>query len=221
MGGRIELDTPVSTIERNEQGWISSTPKGQFISQRIIATPALPLVADMVRNWADEDYIARLERIQYIGNVCLVLELDRALSQTYWLNVNDPSFPFVGVIEHTNFERPGTYGGRHIVYLSKYLPHTDALYAMGADEFLDFALPYLKTMFPKLERTWIQAHHLWRARWSQPVVEKNYSRLIPEEDGPVQGFFVSSMAQIYPEDRGTNYAIRAGRSIGRRLALQD
>jgi hypothetical protein len=28
------------------------------------------------------------------------------------------------------------------------------------------------------------------------------------------------MAQIYPEDRGTNYAIREGRSIGKRLADQ-
>jgi hypothetical protein len=26
------------------------------------------------------------------------------------------------------------------------------------------------------------------------------------------------MAQIYPEDRGTNYAIREGRRIGKRLA---
>ena len=26
------------------------------------------------------------------------------------------------------------------------------------------------------------------------------------------------MAQIYPEDRGTNYAIRAGRQIGKQLA---
>src|SRR5690606_32026301 len=104
-------------------------------------------------------------RIQYIGNICLVLELDRPLSDTYWLNVNDPSFPFVGVIEHTNFERAQTYGGRHIVYLSKYLPHTDSLYAMNADDFLDYALPFLTTMFPALDRSWILAHHLWRARW--------------------------------------------------------
>ncbi|MGC4062895.1 MAG: hypothetical protein QM749_19470 [Aquabacterium sp.] len=140
------------------------------------------------------------------------------MSKTYWLNVNDPSFPFVGVIEHTNFERPETYGGRHIVYLSKYLPHTDTLYAMSADELLDFSLPYLKTMFPAMERGWIQAHHLWRARWSQPVVVKHYSRLIPAEDGPSEGFHVCSMAQIYPEDRGTNYAIRQGRAIGQRVA---
>ena len=89
---------------------------------------------------------------------------------------------------------------------------------MSADELLNYSLPHLQKMFPKLERNWIQNYHLWRARWSQPVVEKNYSMLIPEENGPRDGLHICSMAQIYPEDRGTNYAIRAGRSIGLRLA---
>ena len=218
LGGRIELDARVGQIEFLNGRWQTSTSSGVVNSDRVIVTTALPLVADMVRSWASSDYLKSLESIRYIGNVCLVLELDRPLSKTYWLNVNDPTFPFVGVIEHTNFERPETYGGRHIVYLSKYLPHTDRLYSMSADEFLDFALPFLKTMFPAMERTWIKAHHLWRARWSQPVVEKHYSRLIPCGDGPKSGFHVCSMAQIYPEDRGTNYAIREGRKIGSRVA---
>lgn len=218
LGGRIELNTPVSAISRVDGAWQTITPMGTVVSDRVIATPALPLIADMIRSWADSGYVERLEKIQYIGNVCLVLELDRPLSKTYWLNVNDPSFPFVGVIEHTNFERPETYGGKHIVYLSKYLPHTDRLYSMNADEFLDYALPYLKTMFPAMERGWIQKHHLWRARWSQPVVEKHYSTLIPPEDSPADGLHICSMAQIYPEDRGTNYAIREGRKIGKRVS---
>ena len=214
LGGRIETSTPVIKFAPFDGGWCATTNKGVFKSDRVIATTALPLIADMVREWADDNYVRSLERIQYIGNVCLVLELDRPLSQTYWLNVNDPSFPFVGVIEHTNFERPETYGGKHIVYLSKYLPHTEEQYLMSADELLDFALPYLQKMFPKMERNWIQRHHLWRARWAQPIVEKNYSKLIPSRDGPISGFHVCSMAQIYPEDRGTNYAILAGKNIG-------
>jgi protoporphyrinogen oxidase len=217
LGGRIELNSSVAMIKPEEGGWNAITSHGVVSSERVIVTTALPLVADMIRSWSSDSYVRALERIQYIGNVCLVLELDRPLSNTYWLNVNDPSFPFVGVIEHTNFERPETYGGRHIVYLSKYLPHTDRLYSMSADEFLDYALPFLKKMFPAIDRSWIQAHHLWRACWSQPVVEKHYSNLIPAEDGPKEGFHVCSMAQIYPEDRGTNYAIREGRRIGERI----
>lgn len=218
LGGKIVLNAPVSAIKPSGSTWQTACTEGVFKSDHVIVTTALPLIANMIRGWADHSYVESLERIQYIGNICLVLELDRPLSKTYWLNVNDPSFPFVGVIEHTNFERPATYGGSHIVYLSKYLPHTDALYSMSADELLNYSLPHLQKMFPKLERNWIQNYHLWRARWSQPVVEKNYSMLIPEENGPRDGLHICSMAQIYPEDRGTNYAIRAGRSIGLRLA---
>ncbi|GLS04008.1 oxidoreductase [Chitiniphilus shinanonensis] len=220
LGGRIETGAPVAAIRPEGNVWQLDTPNGTVSADHVIATTALPLVADMVRGWAPADYVARLERIHYLANVCLVMELDRPLSETYWLNVNDPSFPFVGVIEHTNFESPATYGGRRIVYLSKYLPHTDALYQMDADQFLDYALPFLQKMFPKLERGWIQRHHVWKARWSQPVVEKHYSTLIPPAAGPQPGFHLASMAQIYPEDRGTNYAVREGRKIGRELAAQ-
>jgi len=221
LGGRIVVDAPATSIRPTDRGWIATTPQGDHAGRKILATTALPITANLIKDWAEPAYRQSLERINYIGNVCLVLELDRSLSGTYWLNVNDPDFPFVGVIEHTNFERPETYGGRHIVYLSKYLPHTDALYSMNGDEFLEYAFPYLKKMFPRLERNWIKAHHLWRARWSQPVVEQRYSRMIPAEEGPRPGMYLCSMAQIYPEDRGTNYAIRAGRKVGKRIAASS
>ncbi len=217
LGGRIELNVPVSKVEPQTGGWRTTTAKGVICSNHVVATTALPLVAGMVREWASDDYVKSLERIHYIGNVCLVLELDRPLSKTYWLNVNDPSFPFVGVIEHTNFVRPEVYGGRHIVYLSKYVPHTDVLFSLNADEMLGYALPYLQQMFPKMTREWVKRHHMWKARWSQPVVEKFYSKLIPSRKGPVEGLHICSMAQIYPEDRGTNYAIREGRKLGKNL----
>lgn len=217
-GGRIVLGSPVTKIGPLEEGWKVQTASGDVHSDRVVVTTALPLISDMIKDWADEQYIRSLEAIQYIGNVCLVLELDRPLSSTYWLNVNDPNFPFVGVIEHTNFQRPEVYGGRHIVYLSKYLPHTDPLYSMSAQGFLAYALPFMQKMFPQLRREWILRHHLWRARWSQPVVGRNYSKFIPPTDTPFAGFHICSMAQIYPEDRGTNYAVREGRKLGARLA---
>jgi protoporphyrinogen oxidase len=219
-GGDIRLGSPVRRIEPLAERWRVRTPEGEEHFDQVIATPALPLIAETIESWASTEYLDSLRRIAYLGNVCLVLELDRSLSTTYWLNVNDPSFPFVGVIEHTNFESADQYGGRHIVYLSKYLPHTDALYSYSADAFLDYALPYLQRMFPALRREWILAHHVWRARWSQPVVECGYGDLIPPEQGPLPGFHVCSMAQIYPEDRGTNYAVRNGRAIAQRI-LRD
>ena len=217
LGGQVMLNQPVSKIENINNSWKITTKTSEINSDAVVATPALPIIADMISSWGDKAYITKLRRIHYLANVCLVLELDRSLSKIYWLNVNDPSFPFVGVIEHTNFEAAETYGGRHIVYLSKYLPHTDDLYKMTEDELLEYALPHLKRMFPSFQRSWVLHHYLWRARWSQPIVEKHYGSLIPSSIGPKKGFYICSMAQIYPEDRGTNYAVREGRSIAKKV----
>ncbi|MDB5698271.1 MAG: binding domain protein, partial [Alphaproteobacteria bacterium] len=183
----------------------------------VLVTQALPQIADLFEPHAAPDYIASLRRIDYLANICLVLELDRSLSETYWLNVNDPSFPFVGVIEHTNFEPPENYGGRHIVFLSKYLPENDALYRMGDQEVLDFAIPHLQRMFPDFDREWVTGYHVWRALYSQPIAEPCYSKLIPSQETPFGNVLISTMAQIYPEDRGTNYAIREGRRVAKEL----
>jgi protoporphyrinogen oxidase len=144
--------------------------------------------------------------------------MDRSLSSLYWINVNDPSFPFVGIIEHTNFEPTTTYGGEHIVYLSRYLPSTDPIYTMTDAEYLEYALPHLKTMFPDFDRAWLKNYHVWRADYAQPIVERGYSSIIPDIRTSLENVFLCTMAQIYPEDRGTNYAVRSGRSIGRLLS---
>jgi protoporphyrinogen oxidase len=194
------------------------TARGVVEADAVIATPAFPLVERMVGEHLTRDERERLLSIKYLANVCLVLQLDRSLSETYWLNVGDPNFPYVGVIEHTNFEPPESYRGRHIVYLSKYLPESSELYRMGDREIFEFSLPHLKRMFPAFKESWVLDYHVWRARYSQPIITLHYSQKIPPSHTSVQGLFLETMAQVYPEDRGTNYAVRNGRRIGREVA---
>jgi protoporphyrinogen oxidase len=217
-GGHVRTGARVVSTKPGSSGWTTTASTGTWHSAKVLVTTALPQVADLVADWASPAVLQKLRRIRYLGNICLILVLDRPLSSTYWLNVNDPGFPFVGVIEHTNFEDAVTYGGKHVVYLSKYLPVEDPLYSKDADGFLAYALPYLKRMFPALQDDWVLKHHLWKAEWSQPIVERHYSDMIPAQTDLADGLYLSSMAQIYPEDRGTNYAIREGRQVGRQIA---
>jgi protoporphyrinogen oxidase len=219
QGGTIRLSSPVTGLRvRDGQVVGVQTAEGPVHADAVLATPALPIIADLVEAHASAEYTESLRRIQYLANICIVLELDRSLSETYWLNVNDPGFPFVGVIEHTNFEPAESYGGRRLVYLSKYLPETHELYRMPDDEVVRFCLQHLRRMFPDMKDEWVLAAHVWRARYSQPIVVRQYSSLIPSVETPLAGLYLSSMAQVYPEDRGTNYAIREGRAAGRRIA---
>jgi protoporphyrinogen oxidase len=218
-GGEVRTSEPVrDLIVRDGRVIGVRTDNGFLHADAVLATPALPIVADLVAPHASPEYSAALRRIPYLANLCVVLELDRSLSDTYWLNVNDPGFPFVGVIEHTNFEPASTYAGRHIVYLSKYLPAESSLYALDDDALLDFCIPHLQRMFPGFDRRWVQGHHVWRERYAQPVVVRHYSELIPSTTTPLPGLFLCSMAQVYPEDRGTNYAIREGRQTAVAIA---
>ncbi len=221
QGGVVQTAAAVRGIEVT-QGRATAlvTDAGRVAVDAIIATPALPLVADLLAPHLSAEALTALRRIRYLANLCVVLELDRSLSETYWLNVNDPGFPFVGVIEHTNFEPVDSYGGRHIVYLSKYLPEDDALYRMDDAAVVDFTLGHLARMFPDLRPDWVQAAHVWRARYSQPIVERGYAGLVPPRDTPIRGLKLATMAQIYPEDRGTNYAIREGRAAAAALAAE-
>jgi protoporphyrinogen oxidase len=218
-GGMIRLESPVTgLLVRDGRVEGVQTEQGPVLADAVLSTPALPIVADLVEPHVSLEYVNQLRRIQYLANICIVLELDRSLSETYWLNVNDPGFPFVGVIEHTNFEPPESYAGRHLVYLSKYLPEGDELYRMQDADVIRFCLEHLTRMFPDLSPDWVLAAHVWRARYSQPIVVRRYSSLIPPVETPLSGLYLSSMAQVYPEDRGTNYAIREGRSAGRKIA---
>lgn len=218
-GGSVKTSTPAEKLIVQD-GRIKGvqTPDGIIDTQTVIATCALPIIADLLEGNAPTQYLDELRKIEYLANVCLVLELRQSLSDIYWLNVNDPEFPFIGVIEHTNFQSTETCGDRHIIYLSQYLPETDKLYQMDNEQVFEFALSHIKRMFPKFDRSWVIRSHIWKARYAQPIVVRHYSKLIPEKQSPVKGLYIESMAQIYPEDRGTNYAVRQGQKIGKIVA---
>ncbi len=214
FGGEIRYASGVTGVTANN-GQITTltTQKGEVTGRQYLFTPSFSIIADILQGVADAAWLASLRRVNYLGNVCLVLQLDRSLSDTYWLNVNDPGFPFVGVIQHTNFDTPANYGGKHIVFLSRYLAKEDPLWDSCDEEYLSFALGHLQRMFPALDHSWIQDFRIWRAEFAQPVTERGYSKYVPTRDTPYGNAWISTMAQIYPEDRGTNYAIREGKEI--------
>ena len=217
-GGQIRLGQAVEGIETSGDEVVRlRTSSGDVEADQYLFTPSFAIIADILEDAAPPDWIASLRRVNYLGNICLVLRLSQSLSDTYWLNVNDPGFPFVGVIEHTNFDTPAHYGGDRIAYLSRYLDVDDPAWSMDEEEYFAYALDHLKRMFPDFERSWVREAKTWRARYAQPVTERGYSDYVPPTDTPWHNLTVATMAQIYPEDRGTNYAIRDGIAAGERL----
>ena len=194
------------------------TSAGRFAADVVFATVPLPHFIEMTPALPSE-YARKCGQIRFLGNSCLVLRLNRSLSSTYWLNVADPTFPFVGIIEHTNLDPKENYDGEHIVYLSKYLPTTEPLFSLNNDDYFAYCEPFIKRIFPAFDRSWVNSYHVWKAHFSQPVITERYSQLIPDTKTPIESLWLGTMAQIYPEDRGTNYAVRYGRRIARDIIL--
>lgn len=218
-GGDVRTNAEATGLQvRDERVTGVVTREHTFAADAVVATTALPIVADLTKPHVGGEYVRRLRTVRYLANICVVLEMSRSLSDTYWLNVGDPSFPFVAVIEHTNLEPASSYAGRHVVYLSRYLPTSDPLYSAPDREVAAFALQHLCRMFPNLDEGTILATHVWRTPYAQPVVVRGYRQSIPDVRTPLGNLFLATMAQIYPQDRGTNYAIRQGRATARTVA---
>lgn len=153
--------------------------------------------------------------LQGIGAVNLVLALKHTFfsDQTYWLNINEPGFPFLAVVEHTNFIAAKRYAGDHLLYVGNYLPATHPYFAMNDKDLLKIFLPYLKRINPKFQAKWIRASWVWKAPFAQPIVTPRYSKSIPPLTTGIPNVYLANIQQVYPYDRGTNYAVQLGEQV--------
>lgn len=217
-GVTMRLGDPITSLEQLDRNGVwsvrtESIPESETFDA-IIATVPSPVFQKMVPNLPD-DYAALLGALNYEAAVVAILELDRPLTDIYWLNIADDDMPFTGIIEHTNFIDPGVYGGRRFVYLSKYLEPDHPYYALEQDRLIAEYVPHLKKVNSNFDESWIKNTWVFRERAAQPIIPLRYSEMIPPHRTPLQGLYLANTTQIYPEDRGTNYSVRLGNDIAK------
>ncbi len=159
------------------------------------------------------DYVAKLRSIEYLGAVCLVFTSDQNLGDFYWININEPDAPFLVFIQHTNFIGKENYGGKNVYYVGAYLAPDGKVFSLPDDELAKLWFDYLKKMFPAFDAAKISERHIFRFRAAQHIVDTSYEEKIPDYKTPLPGVFLSNFSQIFPEDRGTNFAVREGEKI--------
>ncbi len=166
------------------------------------------------------DYQRRLDAVNWQASLCAVMTLDRPLSNIYWMNIGDRSLPFLAIIEHTNFIGPEHYGGNHIVYISNYLKQDHEYLKMTDEELWALFEPGLRKINPRFSPHWVRQRWIFRAPYAQPIITTGYSRNKPDHRTPVEGLYLETMTQIYPQDRGQNYSIRMGEEVAR-MVVED
>ena len=219
MGVEIRLQDPVQEITSGLEVRASG---GSQKYDRVLVTTSPALLSRMVAE-LPESYHAGLLNLKSMGAVVLTLSLSQQLSREgyYWHNIpKDQGYPFLAVVEHTNFLSPDYFGGDHILYCGDYRDADHAYFKMTEEQILEVFLPSLKKINPDFDPSWVKKTWLYRTKYAQPVPELDHSQHIPPVKTPVEGLFFASMSQVYPWDRGTNFAVEIGRRAAR-LILQN
>jgi protoporphyrinogen oxidase len=219
-GGRVLIDRPAVRIDPNLEVTYGAPGSFRAGHDPRAFEPAGAERYDRVLATVPNDVFARLTglpepRIEYFAALCLLLELDRPFSPYYWTNVADRELPFVGLVEHTNLVDPERYGGRRFLYVANYLEHGHELLSLGNSGVIDRYTPGLRAINPDFDRSWIKASWLHREPAAQPIVTVGYHERIPPLQTQIPGLVLANTTQIYPEDRGTNYAVRLGDEAAR------
>lgn len=208
-GGSIHLSTPVEAVAV-EAGSVSGIRAGGTLhefDQVLMTTPNI--ITRRIAPDLPDDYTAILDRVRYQWATCLILALDRPLTDMYWLSIAD-DLPFVACVEHTNFMSPDDYGGHHIVYLSNYVSPGHPVLDMEAPEVFESYLPGIKAINPAFDRSWVRDRWFFKDPGGQPIIGTNYSRSIPPMETGIPGLYLANTTQVYPEDRGQNYSLGLG-----------
>ena len=226
-GGRVLIDHPAARLVRDGDGFlVTGGAPGSFRAghdprrfepaggperyDRVLSTLPNDVFLDLAGDLLPDAYAQRLRSIEYFAALCVLLEIDRQFSSYYWTNVADRDLPFVGLIEQSNFVEPERYGGRRFLYIANYLPHGHDLLDRTLDEVLERYDSGLRRVNPEFSRDWIKQAWLFREPAAQPIVTVGYRDRIPPLQTGVPGLVLANTTQVYPEDRGTNYAVRLG-----------
>lgn len=222
QGGTIELAHRVGEIVQRDDGKLAVD--GQ-VYDAVLSTTSPRLLRKLAPQ-IEGDYAAKLDALKSGGAVVVILALQQQLLEdgTYWLSLPATSpdksqgrFPFLALVEHTNYLDKVHYGGDHLVYCGDYVMPDHEYFQLSEDELIERFVAALPTFNDKFSPQWIRKTWVFRAPYAQPLPTVNHSQNIPAIRTPVKGLYWASMSQVYPWDRGTNYAVEIGRRAARYL----
>ncbi|HVF69396.1 MAG TPA: NAD(P)/FAD-dependent oxidoreductase [Xanthomonadales bacterium] len=181
----------------------------------IVTTP----LAVFVKMFPDlpEEYKNKINQIPHLHAFnMLVVTKKKFLKKSYWLNVSDSEFPFVGVVQHTNFVDKSHYGGQNLMWLVNYLPLDHPFLKMEKEEIFKKFKPFLERINPDYDlKENVIDYEMFLGPYAQPVFPVNYSKIKPDFITPIKNVYLANMDMVYPWDRGTNYAIEMGEKVAK------
>ena len=159
-------------------------------------------------------YTGALKEVEYIGAICVVFTSKQSLSPYYWHNINDTDSPFVSFIQHTNLVNKKNYGNKNVYYMGKYLPNNQL--EENDENIKKKYFEYLNKIYPDFDEGLIEKIWVYKLKNAQHIVTTRYNNQIPRYKQN-EKVYQANFAQIYPEDRGMNFAVREGMKVAEEI----
>jgi protoporphyrinogen oxidase len=213
MGVEIRLGARIESVKRDPARLSVRSERGVEAFERVLVTASPNLMAKICPD-LPEEYLKGLLELKSMGAVVMALSLKKRLSAEgyYWFNLpKEAGFPFLALVEHTNFVPPDHFGGDRIAYAGDYLEQGHEFFSLSDEELLEKFLPAFQKINPAFTRDWVKKVWVFKTNYAQPVPLLNHSKNIPAIQTPIEGLYFASMSQVYPWDRGTNFAVEIGR----------
>jgi protoporphyrinogen oxidase len=199
-GGEVRLGQAATGLAvRGGQVAAVETAAGEIPADLVVSAAPLPELARLLPAEL-ADWRRELEQVAFLGVRCLRLRLDRGLTESYWINVNDDRVPFNGFIEYSNLNRGAEPDGA-IAYVPLYLATDDPRYTMAAEDLTGELLRGLQIVAPRLEPSAVREALLTTDEYAQAVCPPGFGRRIPPLAGPARGLYLLDSTQLYPSDR--------------------
>ena len=217
LGTKTFYGTTVDKIEQDgDKIRIHFNDKSEIFDKVIVTLPSFFFI--QITEGLPENYKKNLLKLKGLGAINLVLRLKEPFLEdgTYWLNVCEKNALLMSIVEHTNFMDKKFYGNEHLVYLGNYLPADHKYMKMQAEELLKEYDPFLRRINADYTNNLIGLE-VFKAPFAQPIIPVNYSKMLPSFKTPIKNLYLANIQQVYPWDRGTNYAIELGEKICREL----
>lgn len=211
-GGKFFFKSEIKEIKSEKKGTVSLGNLTLQFDKIIVTLPSFLFAK--IAGQLPENYKQKLLNLKGLSAINLVLRLNKPFLRdgTYWLNICDKKYPLTAIVEHTNFMNKRYYNNEHLVYLGNYLPFDNPFMKMGKEELLKIYDPLLRKI-NRGYRSTIIGSKIFTAPFAQPIIPTNYSRIKPPFETPLRNIYLANIQQVYPEDRGTNYAMRLGEEV--------
>lgn len=217
MGVNIFLNSPVQRIgiEQNRVKWLALANGNIINAERIISTIPVSSFARLLLEGMNT-YRNELEKIEYLLNISLILKTKKPISPFYQMNLGHLDFPFTGVIGADCMYPPEEYGG-YITYITRYFQGQEDVFSMDAGDLFKLYIPFIKRFCPDFSEEWLQAMTISRSRYADILRTTGYARMIPDVRTPIDGLYLLSKAQIYPQPTLLDTAVTAARQLADQL----